>query len=265
MGIGNLPIDGGNYLYSKEEMIEFIKKEPMSKKYFKKWYGAREFLLGVPRYCLWLGDCTPNELRRMPECLKRVENVRNFRLSSNRKATKRIADIPTRFCIENMPDTDYLLIPRVSSERRKYIPIGYMSCKNLTSDACLILPKATLYELGIITSTVHMAWIKIICGRLKSDYRYSVGVVYNNFPWPEATEQQKKKIEITAQGILEARSLFPDCSLADLYDERTMPQELRTAHRKNDIAVMEAYGFDKNMQENEYVSELMKLYLKYIR
>lgn len=263
IGIGNLPIDDGNYLFSKEEMFEFIKKEPMAEKYFRKWYGAREFLNGIPRYCLWLGDCTPNELRKMPECLKRIKNVRQFRLSSDRKATNRIADKPTRFWTENMPNTDYLLIPRVSSEKRKYIPIGYMSCECLASDACLILPEASLYELGIITSSVHMAWIRTVCGRLKSDYRYSVGVVYNNFPWPSIVEKQRIKLEETAQAILDTRALFVDSSLADLYDERTMPQELRNAHKKNDIAVLEAYGFDKDIQEAECVCKLMKLYQQY--
>lgn len=264
MGIGNKPIDGGYFLFTKEEMEEFIKKEPKSKKWFKLWYGSEEFINCKPRYCLWLGECPLNELRQMPECMKRVQAVKDYRLASKSAGTVKLAEKPTHFHVENMPDTDYLLIPRVSSERRKYIPIGYMSRECLASDACILLPNATLYEFGMITSSVHMAWIKTVCGRLKSDFRYSVGVVYNNFPWPSATEQQKKKIEMTAQGILDTRSIFSDCSLADLYDERIMPHELRNAHRKNDIAVMEAYGFDKNMQEEECVSSLLKLYQQYV-
>ncbi len=261
-GIGNKPIDDGNYLFSKEEMIEFLLKEPSAKKYFRPWYGSKEFINQKPRYCLWLGDIQPSELRRMPYCFKRVENVRKFRLKSESKGTRKIANNPTRFHVENMPNSEYIVIPRVSSERRKYIPIGFMTPDCLCSDAVHIIPNATMYHFGILTSSVHMSWMRTVCGRLKSDYRYSKDVVYNNFPWCDPTKEQKAKIEKTAQEILDARALFPDSSLADLYDEMIMPIELRNAHQHNDQAVIEAYGFEKDLPEPEIVAELMKMYQK---
>lgn len=261
IGIGNKPIDGGNYLFTKEEMEQFIKVEPQSQQYFKPWYGAQEFINRCPRYCLWLGDCSPNELRRMPECMKRVEAVRNMRLSSKSAGTVKLADKPTRFHVENMPKGTYIVIPEVSSEKRKYIPMDYMNDTVLCSNKVRIMPDATLYHFGILESNVHMAWMRVVCGRLKSDYDYSIKIVYNNFPWPTPPEEQKAKIAQTAQAILDARALYPDCSLADLYDEVTMPPELRKAHQANDKAVMQAYGFDvKTTTESSCVVELMKLY-----
>lgn len=261
IGIGNKPIDGGYYLFTEEEKEEFIKKEPTSEKYFKTWYGAQEFINRKPRYCLWLGDCQPNELKKMPECMKRIKAVRDFRLNSKSEGTMKLADKPTRFHVENMPQNNYLLIPRVSSERRRYIPIGFLEKNVFTSDSAQIMPNATLYHFGVLTSNVHMAWMRSVCGRLKSDYRYSKDIVYNNFPWCIPTEKQKAKIEQTAQAILDARALYPDSSLADLYDELTMPPELRKAHQQNDRAVMQAYGFSvKDMTESKCVAELMKLY-----
>ena len=261
IGIGNLPIDGGNYLFTKEEMNEFIKKEPKSAQYFKPWYGSVEFIHQKPRYCLWLGDCSPAELRQMPHCMKRIEAVRDMRLASNRVSTRKLANRPTRFSTENMPDTNYIIIPKVSSERRRYVPMGFMSPDVLASDLVFIIPDATLYHFGILESNVHMAWMRAVCGRLKSDYRYSKDVVYNNFPWPAPTDAQKAKIEQTAQAILDARAKYPDSSLADLYDDLTMPIELRKAHQDNDRAVMQAYGFDvKTMTESQCVAELFKLY-----
>ena len=261
IGIGNKPIDGGNYLFTKEEMEQFIKVEPQSQQFFKPWYGAQEFINRCPRYCLWLGDCSPNELRRMPECMKRVEAVRNMRLSSKSAGTVKLADKPTRFHVENMPKGTYIVIPEVSSEKRKYIPMDYMNDTVLCSNKVRIMPDATLYHFGILESNVHMAWMRVVCGRLKSDYDYSIKIVYNNFPWPTPPEEQKAKIAQTAQAILDARALYPDCSLADLYDEVTMPPELRKAHQANDKAVMQAYGFDvKTTTESSCVAELMKLY-----
>lgn len=261
IGIGNKPIDGGFYLFTEDEMIEFIKKEPLSKPYFKLWYGSQEFINRKPRYCLWLGDCSPRVLRSMPECLKRVENVRNFRLSSKSEGTRKLADNPTRFHVENMPQSTYIVIPEVSSEKRRYIPMGFMMPEVLCSNLVKIIPNATLYHFGVLTSNVHMAWVRTICGRMKSDYRYSKDIVYNNFPWCNPTPEQKALIEQTAQSILDARALYPDCSLADLYDEVTMPPELRKAHQANDRAVMKAYGFDvKTMTESSCVAELMKMY-----
>lgn len=264
IGIGNKPIDGGFYLFEKEEMEDFIKKEPSSKKYFRPWYGSREFINQKPRYCLWLGECTPAELKAMPHCMERVKAVREYRLASPSAGTVKLADKPTRFHVENMPKGNYIVIPKVSSENRKYVPMGLMSPDMLCSDLVFIVPNATAYHLGVLTSNVHMAWVRAVCGRLKSDYRYSKDIVYNNFPWPAPTEQQKAKIEQTAQAILDARALYPDSSLADLYDELTMPPELRKAHQANDRAVMDAYGFIKGTaartSESACVAELMKLY-----
>lgn len=269
IGIGNKPIDGGFYLFEKEEMEEFIKKEPKAKEYFYPWYGAREFISQQPRYCLWLGNCPPNELRKMPECMKRIEAVRTYRLSSPSPGTRKIAETPTRFHVENMPKGTYVVIPEVSSERRRYIPMGYMDDSVLCSNKVRLMPNANLFNFGILESNVHMAWMRTVCGRLKSDYDYSIKIVYNNFPWPDVDEDTKKKIEQTAQAILDARALYPDASLADLYDSLAMPPELRKAHQQNDIAVMKAYGFMKKdeetgknryLNEAETVAELMKMY-----
>ncbi len=260
IGIGNKPIDDGNYLFTKPEMEEFIRKEPASASYFKPWYGSEEFINRRPRYCLWLGDCSPAVLRSMPECMKRVQAVRDFRLASNSPVTQKIAEKPTHFHVENMPSGNYIVIPKVSSERRKYIPIGFLSKDNLSSDLVFIMPDATLYHFGILTSSVHMAWTRVVCGRLKSDYRYSIKIVYNNFPRPDATEEQKKEIELTAQRILDVRDAFPDCSLADLYNDLTMPTELRKAHQANDAAVMKLYGYKPGTPEPVIVADLMKRY-----
>ena len=264
IGIGNKPIDGGFYLFEKEEMEDFIKKEPSSKKYFRPWYGSREFINQKPRYCLWLGECTPAELKAMPHCMERVKAVREYRLASPSAGTVKLADKPTRFHVENMPKGHYVVIPEVSSEKRRYIPIGYLDDSKLCSNKLRLVPRATLFIFGVLESNVHMAWMRCVCGRLKSDYDYSIKIVYNNFPWPAPTEQQKAKIEQTAQAILDARALYPDSSLADLYDELTMPPELRKAHQANDRAVMDAYGFIKGTaartSESACVAELMKLY-----
>ena len=263
IGIGNKPIDGGFYLFEKAEMDEFIKKEPSSAPFFRPWYGSREFINQSPRFCLWLGDCTPAELRNMPECMKRVQAVREYRLSSPSAGTIKLADKPTRFHVENMPNSNYLLVPRVSSERRRYVPMGYLTPNTLTSDSAHIISNASIYNFGVLESNVHMAWMRTVFGRLKSDYRYSKDIVYNNFPWPDPTPEQKERIEKTAQAILDARALYPDSSLADLYDELTMPPELRTAHQNNDRAVMAAYGFPiKGFTEADCVAELMKMYQK---
>lgn len=261
IGIGNKPIDGGNYLFSYEEMVEFIKAEPKSKQYFHPWFGSTEFINGKPRYCLWLGDCSPKELLDMPECLKRVEQVRQFRLKSSSAGTRKLAEKPTHFHVENMPDNDYLLIPRVSSEKRRYVPIGFMSTNMLTSDSAHIIPNATLYHFGVLTSNVHMAWTRAVCGRLKSDYRYSKDIVYNNFPWCTPTPEQKAKIERAAQKILDARVKYADSSFAEMYGEKMyLYDDLVTAHRLNDLAVMAAYGFDKKITESECVAELMRMH-----
>ena len=262
IGIGNKPIDGGKYLFTKEEMDNFIKIEPKATQYFKPWYGSEEFIHQKPRYCLWLGGCSPSELRQMPHCMKRIEAVREIRLASSSAGTRKLADRPTRFHVENMPDTNFIIVPKVSSEKRRYVPMGFMSPDVLASDLVFVIPDATLYHFGILESNVHMAWMRAVCGRLEMRYRYSKDVVYNNFPWPTPTEEQKAKIEQTAQGILDARALYPNSSLADLYDELTMPVELLKAHLANDRAVMQAYGFPvkSTFTESQCVAELFKLY-----
>lgn len=263
IGIGNKPIDGGNYLFTEEEMAEFLKIEPAAEKWFKPWYGSQEFINRRPRYCLWLGNCPPNELRKMPECMKRVEAVRQLRLSSKSAGTVKLAETPTRFHVENMPKGTYIVVPEVSSERRRYVPMGYMDDTVLCSNKVRLMPNATLFHFGVMTSNVHMAWMRAVCGRLKSDYDYSIKIVYNNFPWPTPTQEQRAKINQTAQAILDARALFPDASFADLYDEVAMPSELRKAHQQNDRAVMQAYGFSiKGMTESSCVAELMRMYQK---
>lgn len=261
IGIGNKPIDDGNYLFTYEEMKEFIKIEPNSEKYFRPWLGATEFINGQARYCLWLGDCSQNELFNMPECLKRVEAVRKFRLSSKSEGTRRLANSPTRFHVENMPDSDYILLPCHSSQNRSYIPLGFVSKNTLSSNAVLIMPNASLLHFGVLTSNVHMAWVSTVCGRIKSDYRYSKDIVYNNFPWCNPTLEQKNEIEMTAQTILDVRNKYTNCSLAQLYGEKMyLFGELISAHAANDKAVMKAYGLKTNMTKSEIVAELMKMY-----
>ena len=261
IGIGSQPIDGGNYLFTEEEMLDFVAKEPKSKEYFMPWYGSQEFINRRPRYCLWLGKCSPAVLHSMPRCMERIEAVKNFRLASTRANTAKLADTPTRFQVENMPESNYILVPKVSSERRRYVPMGFMSPDVLCSDLVFLIPNATFYHFGILESNVHMAWMRAVCGRLKSDYRYSKDIVYNNFPWPSPTPEQQTKIEQTAQAILDARSLYPDSSLADLYDPVLMPPELLKAHQENDKAVMQAYGFPiKDFTESDCVAELFKRY-----
>ena len=254
-------IVGGNYLFTKEEMDAFIKKEPLSERYFHPWYGSEEFIHNSPRYCLWLGDCTPAQIKSLPHCLKLVDNVKRLRLASVSAPTRKLAEKPTRFHVENMPADNYIVIPETSSEKRRYIPIGFMTPHTFCSNALKLIPDSSLYHFGILTSNVHMAWMRVVCGRLKSDYRYSKDIVYNNFPWPETIAAKKEKIEKTAQTILDVRAKYPDCSLADLYDELTMPSELRAAHRENDKAVMEAYGFNwRTMTESDCVAQLFKMY-----
>lgn len=261
MSLGNQPIDGGHYSFTKEEMESFIEKEPQSAQLFRPWIGSREFINRIPRYFLYLRECSPAELRKLPECCKRVEAVRQSRLSSSRAITRKLADTPREFAFTNISNSTYIVVPEVSSERRKYIPMGFLTPDVLCSNLVKIVPNATLYHFGVLTSNVHNAWVRAVAGRLKSDYRYSNTVVYNNFPWPTPTDEQKAKIEQTAQAILDARERYPDASLADLYDPATMPPELVKAHQENDKAVMRAYGFDiKTTTESSCVAELMRRY-----
>ena len=257
---GNQPTDGVNLIIEAADLQDFLVKEPKAARFVKRLIGSKEYINNKPRYCLWLKDASPTDLRQMPAVMQRMEKVRQMRLASSDTATRKLANYPHLFRETNNPET-YIVVPSVSSERRRYVPMGFLTSDTIPTNLVLIIPDATLYIFGILESNVHMAWMRAVCGRLKSDYRYSKDVVYNNFPWPTPSDEQKAKIERTAQAILDARALYPDSSLADLYDELTMPVELRRAHQDNDRAVMQAYGFNvKTMTESQCVAELFKLY-----
>lgn len=259
---GNKPWDGGNLILSEEEKYMLIKQYPICEHFIKPFIGSKEFINNLKRYCLWLKDISPNEYRNIPEIKNRLNRVAEIRRNTKTIAVQKQADTPYLFSQIRQPNSNYILIPETSSENRRYIPMGFMDKNVIASNSTLVAENATLLHFGILTSNVHMAWMRTVCGRLKSDYRYSPSI-YNNFPWCDPTDEQKAKIEQTAQAILDARALYPDCSLADLYDELTMPKELRKAHQNNDRAVMQAYGFDvKTMTESECVGELMKMYQK---
>ena len=264
IGIGNKPIDDGNYLFTAEDKAEFVKLEPKASKWFRRWIGADELINGYERWCLWLGDCPPDELRAMPDALKRVEAVRAFRLASKSAPTRKLAGTPTRFHVENIPASNYVVIAKVSSERRRFVPIGFESPTTLSSDLLFILDGATIYHFGILCSTMHNAWVRYTCGRLESRYRYSASIVYNNFPWPSNLgDTQRQAIEGAAQSVLDARAQFPGASLADLYDPLTMPPALLKAHQKLDTAVDKAYGKSGFKSDAERVAFLFDLYRRY--
>lgn len=262
MVFGNTPIDDGNLIIEANEIDDFLLNEPNAKPYVRPLVGSREFINGLKRYCLWLVDVSPAEIRKMPSVMKRIQAVHEMRINSKRTATCKLADKPMLFGEIRQPKSgNYLIVPLTSSERRRYIPIGFMSYEVIATNLVQMLPNANLYHFGILTSNVSNSWMRTVCGRLKSDYRYTITNVYNNFPWPTPTDEQKSRIEQTAQAILDARELYPDCSLADLYDEATMPPELRKAHQQNDKAVMQAYGFwGKLNSESACVAELMRMY-----
>lgn len=260
MTTGNRPADGGHLIIESDEYDEFIAAEPEALTYIKRLVGAAEFINNKKRWCLWLVGVSPAELRKMPKVMERVEACKKDREGAPDPGRRKLAERPTQFREINNPDR-YIIVPATSSENRKYIPIGFLDGNTIPTNANIIVPDATLYHFGVLTSNVHMAWMRAVCGRLEMRYRYSKDIVYNNFPWPSPAAEQKAKIEQTAQGILDARALYPDCSLADLYDEVAMPPELRKAHQANDRAVMQAYGFDvKTMTESACVAELMRLY-----
>lgn len=260
MTTGNRPADGGNLIIEAEDYNEFIRKEPNAVKYIKKLTGSAEYINNKDRYCLWLVGANPAELRKMPEVMKRVEACRQDRLQGA-DDRKKLAETPTVFREIKNP-ASYIIVPATSSEKRRYIPLGFLGNDTIPTNSAVIIPNATLYHFGVLTSNVHMAFMRAVAGRLEMRYRYSKDIVYNNFPFPEPTPEQRQRIERTAQAILNARALYPDCSLADLYDELTMPPELRKAHQANDLAVMNAYGFNRKITESECVAELMKLYQK---
>lgn len=258
---GGKPTEGGFLILSEDEKNKLIKEEPLAEKFIRPYMMGKDFINRKPRYCLWLVKASPSDLKKMPSVMKRIEAVRDYRLQSPKLATQKKAETPMLFDEVRECTSNYIAIPKVSSENRKYIPMDYLPPEIIPGDKLFMLQDATLYDFGILTSNVHMAWMRAVAGRLKSDYSYSNTIVYNNFPWPTPTPAQKERIEKTAQAILDARALYPESSLADLYDELTMPVELRKAHRANDKAVMEAYGFwGKLNSEAACVAELMKLY-----
>lgn len=261
---GSQPTDNGNLILTKDEMATIIQKDPSISKYIRPFMMSKDFINRSPRYCFWLEGKNPAEWNKYPEIVKRVQAVREYRLSSKKIATQKKADTPMLFDENHECQTDYVAIPKVSSERRKYIPMDYLPQNVIAGDKLFMMPNSTLYHFGVLTSNIHMAWMRAVAGRLKSDYSYSNTIVYNNFPWPNPTDVQRAKIEETAQAILDARALYPDASLADLYDEVTMPPELRKAHQNNDRAVMAAYGITKDSpefkSESACVAMLMRMY-----
>ena len=257
---GSMPNDGGNFLFTDEEKEEFLKLEPNAHKYIKPLISAREYLNGKTRWCLWLKDCPPHELKNMPKVKERVETVKQIRNQSRREATQKLAKTPMLFGEDRQPENDYIFIPRVSSESRDYIPMGFFTKNYICGDTGLAIPNATLYHFGILTSKIHMDWVRYVCGRLKSDYRYSNEIVYNNFPFPlDLTDKQKSQIEELAQKILDTRSEFPDSSLADLYNPLTMPPRLLKAHETLDKAVDKLYSKTGFKTDTERVAHLFEL------
>ena len=263
MGIGNKPIDDGHYLFTPEQKADFVAAEPGSAPFFRRWLGSEEFLNGIERWCLLLKDVSPKELDQLPHCLERVAAVRKYREKSGSAPTIALAETPRRFHVEFFPKGNYLVVPEVSSEKRRYIPIGFLDSSILASNLLKTVPEATLYHFGVLSSSAHNAWMRTVAGRMKSDYRYSVKIVYNNFPWPEKpTEKQRQAIEAAAQAVLDARSLYPDSNLAQLYNLATMPAELVTAHAALDRAVDAAYGYKGGPADANRVQYLFEKYLQ---
>jgi hypothetical protein len=262
--LGGQAIDDGNFILTEEEKDELLRNEPSAEQFIRPYMMGKDFIDRKPRYCIWLVNANPAEVRKCHSIMERVQNVEKFRLASQRTSTLRAAQTPMLFATIVECENKYVAIPKVSSENRRYIPMDFLSGDIIPGDKLFTMSDASLYHFGVLTSNVHMSWMRAICGRLKSDYSYSNTIVYNNFPWCTPTEEQKAKIEQTAQGILDARKLYPDNSLADLYDAVAMPPELRKAHQLNDKAVMQAYGFPiKDFTESDCVAELMKMYQKY--
>jgi len=260
--LGSQPIDDGNLIMSEEEKDVLLKAEPQAEVFIRHYMMGKDFIQRKPRYCLWLKGANPSVLKTCHLILERVQKVREFRLASNRASTLKSANAPTLFGAPFECKGTYVAIPKVSSENREYVPMDYLEPEIIPGDKLFCMQGASLYDFGVMTSSAQMSWMRAVCGRLEMRYSYSNTIVYNNFPWPQPTDVQKAKIEATAQAILDARAFYPDSSLADLYDDLTMPVELRKAHRANDAAVMEAYGFRKDMTEPEIVAELFKMYQK---
>lgn len=266
MRFGSMPRDGGGFILTPEEKEKLLKEEPLAQKWVRPYIGATEFLNRKERYCLWLVGANPSEILKCPTVKARIEAVRDFRAASKAAGTRKFAETPMVFCQIAQPDSDYIIVPKTSSGRRKYVPLGFMDKDTIASDLVFLIPDANIYEFGVLMSNVHNAWVRTVCGRLKSDYRYSKDIVYNNFPWPTPSEKQKQVIELTAKGILEAREQYPDSTLAEMYSNLDLFPLLKKAHQQNDRAVMDAYGFVKGTEartsESACVAELMKLYQK---
>lgn len=263
-GIGNKPIDNSNFLFKPAQKDEFVHLEPESEKYFMEWYGADELIKGKKRYFLWLAKCNPSELKKMPMSRERIKKVREFRAKSTDSSTRKLANFPTKFHVTNVPEADFIVIPEVSSEDRKYIPMVYITVESakqkLFSNLVKLMPNATYYHFGVLQSIVHMVWTKGVCGYKDFRPRYSTNIVFNNFPWPTPTSKQRQNIEKTALNIIKVRESYPNCSLSDLYDNDTMPDALRSAHLKNDAAVRAAYGFYEDITENDMIVCLLQRY-----
>ena len=259
MKLGNGPRDDGNFFLTPEERTEVLKKEPNLSKFIRRVYGSKEFIQNIERYCFWLVDASLADIRHSRILYERVGKVKAFRLASKRESTQKQAETPHLFSEIRQPETEYLLIPLHSSSRRQYVPFGFLPPEVIATDACMTLADATPYHLGILSSRIHMAWMRVVCGRLEISYRYSNTIVYNNFVWPAANPYQVMKIFKAGQKILDVRAKNEGCSFADLYDELTMPKELRDAHRENDEAVSEAYGLPSGLEELEIVEHMMKL------
>ena len=260
---GSMPNDGGHLLFSDEGKREFLKLEPSAKKWFRPFLGSEEFINNLSRWCLWLVDMPPEVLRSLPEVMKRVQCVKLHRESSKRETTRNLASTPTLFGEIRQPKRNYVLIPRVSSEQRKYVPMGFVTPKTIASDATLVLPNASLYHFGILTSQMHMDWMRRVCGRLKSDYRYSAKLVYNNFPWPEKiSEANRIRIESLSQSVLDIRAKFPASTFADLYNSLSMPPALVKAHRELDKAVDRCYRSKPFANDQERIEFLFERYEK---
>lgn len=257
---GSQATDDGNLILSEEEKNDFLKEEPQATQFIRPFLMGKDFIERKPRYCPWLVNADPSLLKNCPKVLEKVEAVKAFRLKSKKIATQKKAETPSLFDEIKYSNSSYVALPKVSSENRKYIPIDFLDPKIIPGDKLFMIPNASLYEFGVLTSSIHMAWMRTVAGRLKSDYSYSNTIVYNNFPWPKPTDKQKEKIQDTAQKILDVRSQFPNSSFADLYDSLSMPEDLRKAHKANDQAVMQAYGFKTTMTEPEIVAELFNLY-----
>ena len=257
---GNKPLDNAICAFTPEEKEDFIKHEPLSEPYFMRYMGSREFINNIERWFLIINRIPPHLLAKMPLVQEKLRLVREYRLSSSSAQTKKLAEYPAKFHFENMPEKEFLVIPQTSSGRRRYVPIGFLTPDIMTNNKLQVMKEGTLYELGILSSSVHNAWLRAVAGRLRDDFTYSVSVVYNTFPWPTPTDSQKIAIEETAKQILEVRNRYPESSLAALYDDLLMPEELRKAHHSNDSVVMKAYGFPKDASESEIVARLFKMY-----